>query len=166
NLGMCLIFTFIQLGAFTQQQKSLTSLFYRTKYLQQLWNTVVLVALVLSTGVIVHARWQYQDNQKKQVETGRKSYLKQDILKRLSALKTRIYRQPKVRCDPTQTQPVEMDSCAVCLEQYNNNQCLRVLPCLHEFHRDCVDPWLLLQQTCPLCKRSVLGEKDRDIVIC
>uniref|UniRef100_A0A8C1ST06 Ring finger protein 215 n=2 Tax=Cyprinus carpio TaxID=7962 RepID=A0A8C1ST06_CYPCA len=126
------------------------------KYLQQLWNTVVLVALVLSTGVIVHARWQLQDNQ---LNDDLQSDLKQDILKRLSALKTRIYRQPKVRrsCDPTQTQPVEMDSCAVCLEQYNNNQCLRVLPCLHEFHRDCVDPWLLLQQTCPLCKRSVLG---------
>uniref|UniRef100_A0A671PY96 Ring finger protein 215 n=1 Tax=Sinocyclocheilus anshuiensis TaxID=1608454 RepID=A0A671PY96_9TELE len=129
------------------------------KYLQQLWNTVVLVALVLSTGVIVHARWQ---NKLFVLQ----SDLKQDILKRLSALKTRIYRQPKVRCDPTQTQPVEMDNCAVCLEQYNNNQCLRVLPCLHEFHRDCVDPWILLQQTCPLCKRSVLGEKDRDIVIC
>ncbi|XP_051550129.1 RING finger protein 215 isoform X2 [Myxocyprinus asiaticus] len=124
------------------------------KYLQQLWNTVVLVALVLSTGVIVQARWQYQDNQ---FNDDSESHLKQDILKRLSALKTRTYRQPKVRCDPTLTQPVETDNCAVCLEQYNNNQCLRVLPCLHEFHRDCVDPWLLLQQTCPLCKRSVLG---------
>lgn len=124
------------------------------KYLQQLWNTVVLVALVLCTGVIVQARWQFQDNQ---FNDDLESNLKQDILKRLSALKTRIYRQPKVRSDPTQTQPVETDNCAVCLEQYNNNQCLRVLPCLHEFHRDCVDPWLLLQQTCPLCKRSVLG---------
>lgn len=33
------------------------------KYLQQLWNTVVLVALILCTGVLVQARWQYQDNQ-------------------------------------------------------------------------------------------------------
>jgi len=53
--------------------------------------------------------------------------MKQDILKRLSALKTRTYRQPKVRCDQTQTQPVEMDSCAVCLEQYNNNQVTDIL---------------------------------------
>lgn len=37
-------------------------------------------------------------------------------------------------------------------------QCLRVLPCLHEFHRGCVDPWLLLQQTCPLCKHNILGK--------
>uniref|UniRef100_A0A8B9K8H9 Ring finger protein 215 n=1 Tax=Astyanax mexicanus TaxID=7994 RepID=A0A8B9K8H9_ASTMX len=116
------------------------------KYLQQLWNTVVLVALILSTGVIVHARWQYQDNQFN------------DDLQLLSSLKTRKYRQPKAWSDPTHGQP-ETESCAVCLEQYLNNQCLRVLPCLHEFHRDCVDPWLLLQQTCPLCKRSVLGHK-------
>uniref|UniRef100_A0AAR2KHR7 RING-type domain-containing protein n=1 Tax=Pygocentrus nattereri TaxID=42514 RepID=A0AAR2KHR7_PYGNA len=123
------------------------------KYLQQLWNTVVLVALILSTGVIVHARWQYHYNQ---FNDDLQLRPKQDLLKRLSALKTRTYRQPKAWSDPTHGQP-ETDSCAVCLEQYNNNQCLRVLPCLHEFHRDCVDPWLLLQQTCPLCKRSVLG---------
>ncbi|XP_051515534.1 RING finger protein 215-like isoform X2 [Myxocyprinus asiaticus] len=132
------------------------------KYLQQLWNTVVLVALVLLTGVIVQARWQYQDNR---FNDDSESHLKQDILKRLSALKTRMYRKPKLRCDPIQTQPVEMDNCAVCLEQYNNNQCLRVLPCLHEFHRDCVDPWLLLQQTCPLCKRSVLEGRKKVIHI-
>uniref|UniRef100_A0A3Q4BHJ7 RING-type domain-containing protein n=1 Tax=Mola mola TaxID=94237 RepID=A0A3Q4BHJ7_MOLML len=75
---------------------------------------------------------------------------KQDVLKRMSSLKTKMYRQPKPWCDPSQ--PVETDNCAVCLEPFNNNQCLRVLPCLHEYHRDCVDPWLLLQHTCPLCK--------------
>lgn len=38
------------------------------------------------------------------------------------------------------------------------SQCLRVLPCLHEYHRECVDPWLLLQHNCPLCKRSIFSE--------
>lgn len=33
------------------------------KYLQQLWDTVLLVALILSTGVIVQARWQHQGPQ-------------------------------------------------------------------------------------------------------
>ncbi|KAM8885980.1 RING finger protein 215 isoform 5-T5 [Spinachia spinachia] len=118
------------------------------KYLQQLWDTVLLVALVLSTGVIVQARRQNQEHQRNDdVE---------DVLKRMSSLKTKTYRQPKPWCDPSQ--PVETDNCAVCLEPFNNNQCLRVLPCLHEYHRDCVDPWLLLHHTCPLCKRSILGE--------
>ncbi|XP_042344233.1 RING finger protein 215 isoform X2 [Plectropomus leopardus] len=122
------------------------------KYLQKLWDTVLLVALILSTGVIVQARWQYQDHQ---LNDDLQLSPKQDVLKRMSSLKTKTYRQPKPRCDPSQLG--ETDNCAVCLEPFNNNQCLRVLPCLHEYHRDCVDPWLLLHHTCPLCKRSILG---------
>uniref|UniRef100_A0A3Q4MZ25 RING finger protein 215-like n=1 Tax=Neolamprologus brichardi TaxID=32507 RepID=A0A3Q4MZ25_NEOBR len=118
------------------------------KYLQQLWDTVLLVALILSTGVIVQARWQYQG---RQLNDDLELLPKQDVLKRMSSLKTKRYRQPKPWCDPSQL--AEAETCAVCLEPFNNNQCLRVLPCLHEYHRDCVDPWLLLQHTCPLCHR-------------
>lgn len=127
------------------------------KYLQQLWNTVLLVALILSTGVIVQARWQYQDSQPSE---DLELLSKQDVLRQMSSLKTKTYRQPKPWCDPTQ--PLETDNCAVCLEPFNHNQCLRVLPCHHEYHRDCVDPWLILQHTCPLCKRSILGNLCRD----
>ncbi|KAG5840296.1 RING finger protein 215 [Anguilla anguilla] len=127
------------------------------KYLQQLWNTVLLVALILCTGVIVQARWQYRDHQ---LNDDMELLPKQDVLKQLAALKTRKYHSPKTCSDPGQAG--EVDNCAVCLEQFFNNQCLRVLPCLHEFHRDCVDPWLLLQQTCPLCKRSILTNFCRD----
>ncbi|XP_059909889.1 RING finger protein 215 isoform X2 [Gadus macrocephalus] len=126
------------------------------KYLQQLWNTVLMVAVVLSTGVIVQARWQYHDNQL--TDDGESS--KQDILRRMSSLKTKTYCQPKPWCDSSQ--PMEAENCAVCLEPFNNNQCLRVLPCRHEYHRDCVDPWLILQHTCPLCKRSILGNICRE----
>ncbi|KAM8864975.1 RING finger protein 215 [Synchiropus picturatus] len=122
------------------------------KYLQQLWDTVLLVALILSTGVIVQARWQNHD---RQLNDDLELHPKQDVLKRMSSLKTKTYHRPVPWCDPSQSG--ETDNCAVCLEPFNNNQCLRVLPCLHEYHQDCVDPWLLLQHTCPLCKRSILS---------
>ncbi|XP_076023522.1 RING finger protein 215 isoform X2 [Genypterus blacodes] len=127
------------------------------KYLQQLWDTVLLVALILSTGVIVQARWHNHDHQ---LNDDLELLHKQDILEKMSSLKTKTYRKPKPWCDTAQL--IEMDNCAVCLEPFNNNQCLRVLPCLHEYHRDCVDPWLLLHHTCPLCKRSILSGICRD----
>uniref|UniRef100_A0A8B9DQ84 RING finger protein 215 n=1 Tax=Anser cygnoides TaxID=8845 RepID=A0A8B9DQ84_ANSCY len=120
------------------------------KYLQQLWNTILLIALLLCTGVIVQAQRQSrQDLSERDAELD----LKQHIRRRLSALKTRRYHPGKA----LQSRACEIDSCAVCLDQFCKSQWLRVLPCAHEFHRDCVDPWLLLQQTCPLCKHNILG---------
>uniref|UniRef100_A0A8C3XNN2 RING finger protein 215 n=2 Tax=Chelydra serpentina TaxID=8475 RepID=A0A8C3XNN2_CHESE len=120
------------------------------KYLQQLWNTILFIALILCTGVIVQAQRQSRQGQPDQ---DTELDLKQHILQRLSALKTRRYHPGKHHW----SQARDIDSCAVCLDQFHKNQCLRVLPCSHEFHRDCVDPWLLLQQTCPLCKHNILG---------
>ncbi|XP_039417278.1 LOW QUALITY PROTEIN: RING finger protein 215 [Corvus cornix cornix] len=120
------------------------------KYLQQLWNTILLIALLLCTGVMVQAQRQSrQDLSERDAELD----LKQHIRQRLSALKTRAVHPGK----PPRSRACEIDSCAVCLDQFHKSQWLRVLPCSHEFHRDCVDPWLLLQQTCPLCKRNILG---------
>ncbi|XP_054791341.1 E3 ubiquitin-protein ligase SDIR1-like isoform X1 [Prosopis cineraria] len=43
-------------------------------------------------------------------------------------------------------------TCSVCLEQVNVGDLLRSLPCLHQFHANCIDPWLRQQGTCPVCK--------------
>ncbi|XP_021268348.1 RING finger protein 215 isoform X2 [Numida meleagris] len=120
------------------------------KYLQQLWNTILLVALLLCTGVIVQAQRQSRQGLS---ERDAELDLKQHIRRRLLALKTRRYHPGKA----LRSRACEIDSCAVCLDQFCKSQWLRVLPCSHEFHRDCVDPWLLLQQTCPLCKHNILG---------
>eukprot|EP00252_Welwitschia_mirabilis_P011926 TRINITY_DN2651_c0_g1_i1.p1 TRINITY_DN2651_c0_g1~~TRINITY_DN2651_c0_g1_i1.p1 ORF type:complete len:286 (+),score=48.92 TRINITY_DN2651_c0_g1_i1:266-1123(+) len=46
-------------------------------------------------------------------------------------------------------------TCSVCLEQVNDGELVRSLPCLHQFHVACIDPWLRQQATCPVCKFRV-----------
>lgn len=42
-------------------------------------------------------------------------------------------------------------SCPICTDDFVKGQDLRVLPCHHQFHVECVDPWLMNSSgTCPL----------------
>lgn len=50
-------------------------------------------------------------------------------------------------------------SCAVCLDDFVRGDLLRVLPCGHELHRACVDPWLEAHHNCPLCKDDILNSR-------
>ncbi|XP_016415650.1 RING finger protein 150-like [Sinocyclocheilus rhinocerous] len=50
----------------------------------------------------------------------------------------------------------DFDNCAVCIEDYKPNDVVRILPCCHVFHKNCVDPWLQDHRTCPMCKMNIL----------
>lgn len=42
-------------------------------------------------------------------------------------------------------------ACSVCTDDFIKGQDIRVLPCRHKFHPECIDPWLLnVSGTCPL----------------
>jgi len=53
-------------------------------------------------------------------------------------------------------------TCAVCLGDYEDNNEIRYLPCNHHFHSECVDQWLQLNKTCPLCKKDI-SERNQDV---
>ncbi|XP_050379092.1 E3 ubiquitin-protein ligase At1g12760 isoform X3 [Argentina anserina] len=46
--------------------------------------------------------------------------------------------------------------CCICLSSYDDGAELRQLPCGHHFHCSCIDKWLFINATCPLCKYNIL----------
>jgi len=58
----------------------------------------------------------------------------------------------------------EPDCCSICLEDYVDGAMLKILPCAHKFHNECIKAWLHRNATCPLCKH-VLYEQPRVEVV-
>lgn len=54
------------------------------------------------------------------------------------------------------------ETCAICLEDFVEYEQLRVLPCRHAYHAQCIDPWLTKnRRVCPICKRKVIVRGER-----
>lgn len=45
--------------------------------------------------------------------------------------------------------------CTVCLLEFEEGDECRYLPCMHFFHRRCIDTWISRSSLCPICRKDV-----------
>ncbi|KAJ0967343.1 hypothetical protein J5N97_024260 [Dioscorea zingiberensis] len=107
------------------------------------------------------------------------NWRRSDVLTRLTTLPSRRRRPtpPFLSSIITTTEPPGLDAyliqsipifrftkasdpsfheCAVCLNEFQEDEKLRVLPsCSHAFHIDCIDVWLQTHPNCPLCRSLI-----------
>ncbi|XP_054261345.1 E3 ubiquitin-protein ligase goliath-like isoform X2 [Macrosteles quadrilineatus] len=80
----------------------------------------------------------------------------------VSLLERRLCSAAKKALSKIPTKHIKLDDkgdgecCAICIEPYRTTEVVRILPCRHEFHRGCIDPWLVEHRTCPMCKMDIL----------
>ncbi|KAH8827994.1 hypothetical protein DL96DRAFT_1601187 [Flagelloscypha sp. PMI_526] len=67
---------------------------------------------------------------------------------------------PRTSRDDVQPDDMGIDTCPICIVDFEDGDDVRVLPCdgKHRFHQACVDPWLLeLSSSCPICRHDFLA---------
>ncbi|XP_036393673.1 E3 ubiquitin-protein ligase RNF43-like [Megalops cyprinoides] len=119
--------------------------------------TVVLAVLAVAVIFAVHFRHKSKRNW---------DSFHQQTMRAIGRLETRRYSSQV--CPGTRGQRGEAWAgsssgsgpvCAICLEDFLDGQDLRIVSCAHEFHKECVDPWLLQHRTCPLCMHNIMGKE-------
>jgi len=48
--------------------------------------------------------------------------------------------------------PGNQINCPVCLCEFEKGEKLKSLPCVHYYHEECIDRWLMVGHSCPVCK--------------
>ena len=74
----------------------------------------------------------------------------------LPASRVSIEAMPRVAV--TEEEVVEKD-CAICLDGYEVGGEAREMPCKHRFHSGCIERWLGLHGSCPVCRFAMPVEE-------
>lgn len=51
--------------------------------------------------------------------------------------------------------------CTICTNHFEQNEVVRVLPCKHVFHDQCLMPWFQTGTSCPNCRFDVLNYYEK-----
>ncbi|XP_022846157.1 probable E3 ubiquitin-protein ligase ZFP1 isoform X3 [Olea europaea var. sylvestris] len=57
----------------------------------------------------------------------------------------------------------EINFCVICQTDYKEQERIGILDCGHEYHRHCIKKWLLMKNSCPICKSTALTQAREDL---
>ena len=120
-------------------------------------NTVVSISLGAALGAagIMLMRWLSRRGLKKG-EEGEK------VMQSLPGSITLRWQDVK-RWDAVD-EDIREEECCLCLDLYQKDDILQILPCKHYFHQECINRWFTEQQrlswTCPKCRRNPLERRS------
>ena len=52
--------------------------------------------------------------------------------------------------------------CVICLEEWDVGVVAKEMPCEHKFHGDCINKWLQIHGSCPVCRYNMPVDDDHD----
>ncbi len=52
--------------------------------------------------------------------------------------------------------PIEDSDCAICQTSINSKYCKRFYKCKHEFHIKCINQWISMDASCPMCRHRIV----------
>jgi hypothetical protein len=79
--------------------------------------------------------------------------------KSCGASESDIYRLPIIQVTEQMLKAIDTSECTICLVKLELEEKIRMLPCFHHFHPECIDPWLRQNGTCPICKIHISNEE-------
>lgn len=56
----------------------------------------------------------------------------------------------------------QFKTCSICMTEYTESSKIRILPCSHEYHDECIDHWLYENNSCPICRNRIIHPDDTD----
>ena len=53
-----------------------------------------------------------------------------------------------------------MKQCSICLSEIKENKNVCITECMHEYHTSCLLKWLVNNETCPICRNTLIFKKQ------
>ncbi|KAI5679017.1 hypothetical protein M9H77_09967 [Catharanthus roseus] len=63
---------------------------------------------------------------------------------------------------PTAEICTDGEECSICLEEWEIGGMAKEMPCKHKFHGECIEKWLNLHGSCPICRHKMPVDENFD----